>query len=333
MLREIVIKPSFTLNRFSQSAVYVTGKIFKRDFSDLCKASKVVTLHDGHNVIKDYEEITPYKKRRSFNIKTPRAVKRIRNLINFMYEQRSKTSQFFFVTITTKQHETGKSDRELYNRIGLWFKNRKELDYVCTVERQTTTYSVISKPWFWVESNRVWYGQYTGLQPTEDLHFHCVICKRDGKIFNINRELRKLGKLLGTKNHPALFDVKRVSDPKRLAFYISKYITKQGNQSSLFWCRTWSASKALRTSYKELSHLYEQKFSGNDVQGYVNEIGRISRVTGRDLLIEAKAPNGDPLSPYFGIYKWNQELYNIAIRFKSESLNLERVEINDTIKT
>jgi len=171
-----------------------------------------------------------HPRKRWYNRKTPRAAKIIKTMINFMYYEKKQEQEIFFVTITTCQHKSGMSDKELYARIRLWFKNRKQSDYVIVLERQ---------------------------KDTQDIHYHCVILFDKGERYSFRRELEYLGKLLRVQPHPALLDVKRVFDIKTVVGYINKYVTKEnGKYCSLFTCRTFSVSKRLRRRYKELADKY-----------------------------------------------------------------------------
>lgn len=168
-----------------------------------------------------------HTRKRWYNRKTPRGAKVVKTMINFLYETKKEKEYLYFITITTVQHRSGKTDKELFGRVGVWLKNR-QLHYVCTVERQ---------------------------RDTEDLHFHIII--RASSKFDIRYELGRLSKLLSVQNHPALFDVKRIDNLQRVVGYINKYITKNGTKySSVFRCRTFSVAKRTRASYKAMAHRF-----------------------------------------------------------------------------
>ena len=135
-----------------------------------------------------------------YNKKGPRTIKKLTELINLMYETRytkSKDTKFYWVTITTCQHKTGKTDSELYYSFKLWQQHRKDQRYIATVERQ---------------------------RETGDLHFHLVV--EQPKKYNLQAEVKRLAALLGTDAHPALFEAKYIHNLPTLVGYIGKYIRK-----------------------------------------------------------------------------------------------------------
>jgi len=151
-----------------------------------------------------------------YNKKNPRSKKLIKTAIRFLHETKEKNEQTYFITITTKQHENGFSDKQLYHSVYLWLKN-KQIDYISVCERQ----------------------QYTG-----DLHFHIVA--RTKEPFNITYAVKYFAKRFNVQYHPALFDVKKLRNASTLRSYITKYFTKQQKYSSLFTCRTFSIANRFR---------------------------------------------------------------------------------------
>jgi len=167
------------------------------------------------------------KPKRDFVMKNPRRNKIIKTAIRYLYESKQEKS-VYFVTITTKQHETKFTDRQLYAKLHLWLKNR-ESEYICICERQL--------------------GK-NGKTGTNDLHFHLVI-RRKGN-FDIKAEIERLSTLFNVRPHPALFDVKKLRGTNRIRYYLTKYVTK-ANKSSIFHCRTFSISKRFRLSINKFN--------------------------------------------------------------------------------
>jgi len=222
-----------------------------------------------------------HTRKRFFNKKSLRGAKRVKQLINYLYETSTKNyHRMYFVTITTMQHRTGKSDLQLSADLRKWFKNRgPEFQYVCVLERQRVT---------------------------EDVHYHIVI--RNTVDFDIKRECNKLGKLLGTNSHPALFDVKKLTNIRTVISYINKYVTKGCNPlacrpikegekpqySSIFYCRTFNASRGLTKSYRENAHQSVITIGNDDLESY------------KHLFVEKFK------SEYFRTFIYNSDIWALA---------------------
>lgn len=221
-----------------------------------------------------------HKRKRAFNKKTLRGAKRVKQLINYMYETATKKyHRMYFVTITTMQHRTNKSDLQLSYDLRKWFKNRgSEFQYVNVLERQRNT---------------------------EDIHYHIII--RATIDFDIKRECDKLGKLLGTNSHPALFDVKRLTNVRTVVAYINKYVSKGCNTlecrplseekpqySSLFYCRTWNASRGITRAYRENAHHSVISITNDDLELY------------KHLFVEKFK------SDFFRTFEYNSDIWALA---------------------
>jgi len=173
------------------------------------------------------ESVKKRKPKREYNLKNSRRNKIIKSNIRYLYESK-KSESIYFVTITTKQHETGFTDKELYHKLHLWLKNR-ESHYVCICERQL--------------------GK-NGTKGTNDLHFHIII-RRKGN-YSIPTEIRRIAKLFNIAEHPAIFDVKKLRGINRIKHYLTKYVTK-GLKDCKFYCRTFSISKRARLAFNKFN--------------------------------------------------------------------------------
>jgi len=219
------------------------------------------------------------ERKRSYFIKTPRSKKVIKQLTNYLYESKKQNEYLYFITITTKQHESKFTDKQLFSQIGLWLKNRG-CQYICVCERQ----------------------KFTG-----DLHFHIVI--RQKQNFYIQKEILYLSRLFNIKPHPALFDVKKIYKISQILGYITKYITKKGDYSSMFNCRTFSISKGLRKEYKE--NAYKSTFI----------ISREFKLSNKQLFVEKYKTD------YFIVYQFSYDIWKLASRYKTEHRNKDSVKI------
>lgn len=188
-----------------------------------------LTLDHTRNII----GLINRKPKKWYNKKTSQTRKKLKTLINlYFYELEKTKSTSFFITITTNQHKTGKSDTELYSNFQSWVKYHR-LQYISIVERQ---------------------------RDTGDLHFH-VLAHRHNYRFKFKREIKRLSKLFGTNQHPSRFDCKRVPPIFGKQQYIKKYIAeyslkKSSQYTSLFRCRTFSYSRDIGKLYNQ----YEQNF-------------------------------------------------------------------------
>jgi hypothetical protein len=219
---------SLTIDRLNESVVYVYDK--RRN--DTYNGYRLAVCQYGCGCVYRVSN------KRWYNRKTPRGAKIIKTLINFMNYEKKEKEHFYFLTLTTQQHKSGFSDKELFSRVGAWLAKRG-FEYVCTVERQRNT---------------------------QDLHFHIFILARVQKPFVIRNEIQILSRIFSVPAHGALFNVKRVDSEnvKAIVAYISKYVTKDnGKYSSLFGCRTFSVSNGLRRRYKGLADKYVIRLSGD----------------------------------------------------------------------
>jgi len=235
-------------------------------------ANRTLTVCSLTRSIIEVRELQNYNNERRprklwYNRKTPHSRKILKRLIFFMYETRKRKrlksgrtsgEGLYFVTLTTSQHKTNKTDSELYASINRWLKDRS-YRYVCVAERQADT---------------------------QDLHFHLVI-RRFGK-FDINAETARLSSLFGVQPHPSVFDVKRASTRRKVAAYITKYFKKEGQKySSLFLCRTFSCSNLLRKEYKLCASNYVTRLQSADgtIQQLIDRIAPLHAIAGTDFFV------------------------------------------------
>lgn len=194
-------------------------------------------------------------KRRSrpwYNKRTLSSCNRLKELLLYLFKTRKDNKRFYWVTLTTRQHITGKTDKQCLYDLKKYMQHRNNR-YVCAVERQLNT---------------------------GDIHFH--IATENRKKFNINKEVKRWSKIVGVEPHPAMFDVKFIKNEDTLGHYIAAYIYKNLNSkedsttrykklcevyeamtrkgtiskfwpphSSLFQCRTFTASVSLSQGLKQ----------------------------------------------------------------------------------
>jgi len=230
-------------------------------------------------------------RKRWYNKKTHRGKKIVKTLINYMYHENKKKfnpKNFFFITLTTKQHESGMSDKYLYNRVGRWLRNQK-VPYVCTVERQRNT---------------------------GDLHFHILLLNRPEVRYCIRAEIRYFAKRFKINPHPAIFDVKRIppSNVAQIVGYVNKYVGKQSESySSIFQCRTFSVAKRLRNSFKRNAQYYVRTIkSAPAIRTFLNTCG--------PDLIEKNATN------FFASYNFKPYFWNVAESLVPATEKIQLVE-------
>lgn len=269
-LRRISNDNYFVVDRLNASVLFMREKNFTREFN-------------------------PPKRKVWYNRKRPRGAKVVKTMINFMFNEKQETESLYFITITTCQHKTGMLDTELFSRIGLWFKNRKQSDYVITVERQ---------------------------RETQDLHFHCVVLFNQGERYSFGRELQYLGRLFKVEPHSALLDVKRITNVERVVGYIRKYITKDnGKYCSLFGCRTFSVSKRLRRRYKENAGRYVKKLRGDAAVNFVREIREGRVIHGKEGFVRLEKERNS--SDWFTMFKYNRDIWDTAVKYEEAENRLE----------
>lgn len=251
---------------------------------------------------------TPYNK------KSPRTIKKLTELINLMYETRQKDKRFYWVTLTTLQHKTGKSDKDLFYSLKKFIQHRG-VEYICVAERQRDN---------WQDCESL----PDGFKCRADLHFHLII--QQTQDFDIQKEIQRCAEVFGVEYSTHLFNVKRVFDAKQLVGYISKYVRKScpsmdiierswqnhgkpykcpktGKQkeskkiqpySSLFECRTFSYSGSLGKRYKEKYSTFVHTIDAN----VMPEIP--------SMLVEKY------VHPFFTVYKWNDDIWNFLKGYK-----------------
>lgn len=238
-----------------------------------------------------------------YNKKSFRTIKKLTELINLIYEKRDKQKQFYWVTLTTIQHKTGKSDKELFYALKLYLQHRR-VSYICVAERQ---------------------------RQTGDLHFHLIVEQKAD--FDIRREQRRLALLFSTLEHPALYDVKRVFNVKQLVSYISKYVRKstptwetlnrkytewaakaetnknghlkpfKAPYSSLFQCRTFTYSGDIGKRYKECYHEFSQQLPNSVFAEYSHFFTQKYK------------------AEFYSVYEWSNELWQLACHLRKERLS------------
>lgn len=166
-----------------------------------------------------------------YNRRTAASLKQITNKIYKLYEYTTSKAYtgepIIWLTLTTLQHKTGKTDKDLLYCFKKFFQHRT-CSYINVVERQRNT---------------------------GDIHFHLIV--QNDSHFNFKAEVERWASILGVEPNPNLFVAKEITDLPTLRIYISKYIRKPcpswstiekwfhkyGNEakfpySSLFWCRT-----------------------------------------------------------------------------------------------
>jgi len=249
--------------------------------------------------------LTPVSNKKWYNKKSLRTAKKIKTLINFMHyenERKQQKDELFFITVTTKQHESGLSDKELNAAIGRWLKGRNFTDYVCVLERQTGGTG----------------GKFG--QPTEDIHYHIVLQYSEGtKLFDFKHELGRLSKLFRIPAHPALLDVKRIRNIQQVVGYIRKYVTKDNKKcSSLFLCRTLLVSKRLNKRYKNLASDY---------------VTRLSKETGVMIFLKQHKLELLHKKDFFACYKYSDYLYTEAKRIRGVQPTPDELQSRSSIKS
>lgn len=129
-----------------------------------------------------------------YNKRSPASLKRVKELIKLIYESNEK--RLLWLTLTTQQNETKKTDKDLLYCIKKFFQHEL-FGYLAICERQRNT---------------------------GDLHFH-VIITGTAKL-DIQKYALRWAKLINREPHPAQFDIEYITDIKHLHLYISKYVTK-----------------------------------------------------------------------------------------------------------
>jgi len=241
----------------------------------VCSINKTVVAVPFRKRNKDY-----HGRKCLFNRKRVKTAKKISTFINYLHLSKNDQQKLLFVTITTLQHKSGKSDREIYAKFQRWIKRFEHL-YVCTIERQ---------------------------KGTQDLHFHVVIRVPKDFYFDFKREQKRIAGLFSSDSfriqpHPALFDVSEVKNFATLVGYISKYITKDPKEyCSLFYCRTFSISRNLAKLWKSEADKYVIRFCEGSAAG--------DRFWEQG--IAANLFNRIHYTDFFGIYEYSSEIWNIA---------------------
>lgn len=235
-----------------------------------------------------------------FNKKNYRTIKKLTELINLFYEKRNKAKKLYWVTITTVQHKTQRTDKDLFYGFKLWKQHSANDRFVCVVERQ---------------------------RDTQDIHFHCIVERFDN--YNINDELNRISRIFGVVRHPALFTVKQIYSAKTLVSYISKYVRKpcpnyqtyiqrynksiQENKkpkiaySSRFECRTFSYSGSIGKVYKSSSKHFKRTTNHEIINHYPNMF-KIKYQT-----------------DYFTVYEYSKDLWKLFVVFNKMMLESKKL--------
>lgn len=172
-----------------------------------------------------------------YNRRTKTSLRKIKEYL-FILSKYSEyeNKKLYFITITTLQHQTGYSDKDIFVAIKKYTQHRKN-PYCCVLERQ---------------------------RQTQDLHMHIIWASETS--FNIANECKRLGILLNNHN-TNVFNVQLVHDTSGILAYFFKYIAKpvpswekinqwaadnklRSPYSSLFLCRTFSVGGGLGKLYK-----------------------------------------------------------------------------------
>lgn len=235
---------------------------------------------NGQHIKAELPEKTAITLKKWYNKKSHLTHKKCKEFISHLYESKKSNQRFYFITLTTKQHETGFTDAELNHKFGLWTKNRSDFQYVCILERQRNT---------------------------GDIHYHLVA--RTSKDFDIRGEVRKCARLFRVEYHPALFDVSRVTNIQALTNYLRKYFTKVGTKfndkkppySSLFKCRTLLVSKGIAKSFK--ANAYKS----------IIKVGNECFANYQHLLVEKFKDD------FFTIYQYKLDIWVIACDYRKKN--------------
>lgn len=183
---------------------------------------------------------------RQYNRKSNRSRSKLRTMALFLikhYDIKRKA----FITITTKQHETGFRDSDLISRMGKVLRSRLYFgnEYICVCERQRNT---------------------------SDLHFHILTVYDSVDFFDYKRLRRKCAKSFGIRDHPAILQVDWIEeeDSSGVARYMAKlssYVSKESGEdapySSIFYCRTYTISKHLKAEFRKVANRYVLGFSSD----------------------------------------------------------------------
>jgi len=194
---------------------------------------------------------------------------------------------FYFITVTTLQHETQKSDTELLRVFARYCKFHG-FDYLATVERQTELFG-----------NRS--------EPTQDIHFHAIIGSKK-RLYNRRKKgvsntkwkfcfssIFRLIQGFDIGYHPSVFDCRQIRVPQEIVSYIVKYAGKQGNKlCSLYQCRTLFYKKILAKHYRKIAHLYERKVNRADIYK-----------SGTNLVLKKKGN-------FHNVYEFDKKLWDYA---------------------
>ena len=250
----------------------------------------VVSVLDNKN-----KNTTYHPRKRWYNKKTPKSAKRVKTMINFIYDIKKKDEHLFFVTITTCQHKSNFTDKQLFSKIGLWLRYQG-VHYVSTVERQ---------------------------KDTTDLHFHLIILAK--KKYSFVPELKKLSKYFNVDYHPALFDVKKIHSINTVIGYITKYVTKDNKKySSIFQCRTFSVANKTSKLFKTVADNYVIKIQARtEISGSTKNFSNFLKEIKKNLGGLQLLYNQDGSikgNDFFRCYKYSSELWEIANKYKVNHL-------------
>lgn len=136
-----------------------------------------------------------------YNRRTNNSLKKIKEYLFILGKiAQYENKQLYFITITTLQHKTKFSDKDLLYKFKKFIQHRKD-PYCCVVERQ---------------------------RETADIHYHIITTS--SKPFDIPSNVKRLGKLF-TNFNTNVFNVQLVDDVQGVVRYFYKYIKKP--------CPTW----------------------------------------------------------------------------------------------
>lgn len=196
-----------------------------------------------------------------------------------------------FITITTTQHRTGATDRQLMATMGDLLRSRKFFgtDYTLVCERQRNT---------------------------GDLHFHILANFEENSFVDWNDMRAKIAKKFQIENHPAVlqFDwITAQNSAELIPRYMTKvagYCSKESGKvlksgelspkeedapySSMFYCRTFSVSKSLRSEFRRVADRYEVKVNPHSIMP----------------ILKKQVHSND----FFSVYKSDDEIFKQAQR-------------------
>lgn len=150
---------------------------------------------------------------------------------------------YYFLTLTTRQHQTGAADVQLWKKFGYFCNQILKAINITVVERQRNT---------------------------GDLHFHSILLHNK---IDIQLACTTWCEILGLPFNPAALDIKQIetNNIQNVLHYVNSYMVKKGDYESLFQCRTFNVSRKLSTYYKQNADRYICKIPKEVAHLYIDE--------------------------------------------------------------